>query len=90
MPAGAKEREYELALRPQEIDTLRIESTGGVTLRTQQPIEGFAIKTAEDVVCIVGHDGAIAGRSARSDGTAHGVREFAERFVGVRWYFLDQ
>jgi hypothetical protein len=50
------------------------------------PVEGFAIKTAADHVFIVGHDEAFAGQAA-SEGTAWGVLEFIERFVGVRWYF---
>jgi hypothetical protein len=52
----------------------------------QMPIEGFAIKTVADHVLIVGRDEAGDGQ-ARSDGTAWGVYEFLERFVGVRWYF---
>jgi len=50
------------------------------------PVEGFAIKTITDHVLIVGRDEDI-GPGARSDGTAWGVHEFLERFVGVRWYF---
>ncbi|NLL83560.1 MAG: DUF4838 domain-containing protein [Lentisphaerae bacterium] len=45
---------------------------------TEMPPEGFAIKTAADTVYIVG----------KGDyGLAWGVYEFAERFVGVRWYW---
>ncbi|MBI3986202.1 MAG: DUF4838 domain-containing protein [Lentisphaerae bacterium] len=43
------------------------------------PIEGFAIKTAEDQVFIVGNGG----------GQLWGVYEFLERFVGMRWYFIS-
>jgi hypothetical protein len=54
----------------------------------KMPIEGFAIKTAADHVFIVGHDGPVGeGTRAVSDGTAWGVLEFIERFVGVRWYW---
>jgi len=51
----------------------------------KMPIEGFAIKTIADHVLIVGRDEAIG--PAHSEGTAYGVREFLERFVGVRWYY---
>ncbi|MBS3763465.1 MAG: DUF4838 domain-containing protein [Planctomycetes bacterium] len=40
--------------------------------------EGFQIKTAENRVFIVGNG---------ASGTAWGVFEFLERFVGVRWYW---
>jgi hypothetical protein len=50
------------------------------------PVEGFAIKTAPEGVFIVGHD-ADVGEGVRSEGTAWGVTDFLERFVGVRWYF---
>jgi len=52
----------------------------------RMPVEGFAIKTTHNAVLIVGRDGLIAPRTA-SDGTAWGIYEFLERFVGVRWYF---
>ena len=52
----------------------------------KMPVEGFAIKTAPNAVLIVGRDGEVAPRT-RSDGTAWGVYEFIERFVGVRFYF---
>jgi len=54
---------------------------------SKMPVEGFAIKTAADCVFIVGHDGPVPGGGAFSTGTAWGVLEFAERFVGVRWYW---
>ncbi len=52
------------------------------------PVEGYAIKTAPNRVFI-------AGRTRRSkpgarydyDGNVHGVANFLERFVGVRWYW---
>ncbi len=50
------------------------------------PIEGFAIKTAADHVFIVGRDETIIATIA-SEGTAWGINEFLERFVGVRWYY---
>lgn len=49
------------------------------------PPEAFNIKTIDGQVLIVGRDGAIG--PAQSDGSALGVYEFLERFVGVRWYF---
>jgi len=52
----------------------------------EMPVEGFAIKTAENAVLIVGHDGEVAPRTP-SDGTAWGIHDFLERFVGIRWYF---
>ena len=51
------------------------------------PIEGFVIKTVPDYVLIVGHDGPVDGGRAAAEGTAWGVTEFAERLVGVRWYY---
>ena len=52
------------------------------------PIEGFAIKTAPGYVFIVGSpDFVPAEMPANAD--AWGVYEFAERFVGGRWYFPD-
>lgn len=49
------------------------------------PIEGFAIRTAPNRVYIVGRQ--MAGKP---DGTAWGVIEFLERYVGVRWYYPAQ
>jgi hypothetical protein len=43
------------------------------------PAEGFTIKTAANRVFIVG--------DVKTGGLAWGVYEFAERFVGARWYF---
>jgi len=52
------------------------------------PIEGFAIKTAPGYVFIVGNPTFIpAEMPANAD--AWGVYEFAERFLGARWYFPD-
>lgn len=54
----------------------------------KMPPEGFAIKSAPGRVFIVGHDGPVAKATrAISHGTAWGVFEFLERFVGVRWYW---
>jgi hypothetical protein len=52
----------------------------------KMPVEGFAIKTTDGAVLIVGRDGEIAPKTP-SDGTAWGIYEFLERFVDVRWYF---
>jgi hypothetical protein len=54
---------------------------------SKMPVEGFAIKTIEGGVLITGHDEPIANSNVRSEGTAWGVCEFLERFVGVRWYY---
>ena len=52
------------------------------------PIEGFEIKTSEKNIFIVGNDEAVdASANVFSDGTAAALSEFAERFVGVRWYW---
>lgn len=50
------------------------------------PIEGFAIKTAENRVFIAGND----DPATQSSGTAWGIYEFLERVVGVRWYWPAQ
>lgn len=56
----------------------------------RMPVEGFAIRTTSNRVYIVGHDKVLVPPgSARSCGTAWGVLEFLERFVGVRWYYPD-
>jgi len=56
---------------------------------SKMPVEGFAIKTAANRVFIVGNDGEVPpeGSSVISKGTAWGVAEFLERYVGVRWYW---
>ena len=54
----------------------------------KMPVEGFEIKTAADRVYIVGNDSMVdAAANIGSTGTAWGVMEFCERFVGVRWYW---
>ncbi len=53
---------------------------------TQMPVEGFAIKTEPQRVYIAGHDDS----RRHSYGTAWGIYEFLERFVGVRWYWPEQ
>ncbi|MDA1016565.1 MAG: DUF4838 domain-containing protein [Planctomycetota bacterium] len=55
----------------------------------RMPIDGFTIKTAPGFVLIVGRDEALGG-GATSSGTAWGVFEFLERYVGVRWYFPEE
>ncbi len=59
------------------------------------PKGGFAVKTAENLVAIVGYDSArIPGfatpengnAKVRINGTLHGVYDFMERFLGVRIY----
>ncbi len=44
------------------------------------PVEGFAIKTDGDKIFIVGHT------NSPVNGTAWGVYDFAERYLGVRWF----
>ncbi len=53
---------------------------------SKMPIEGFAIKTAPNAVFIVGHDdNEVDGvKDAVSSGTAWGVSEFMERYLGAR------
>lgn len=54
----------------------------------KMPIEGFTIKTTANRVFIVGNDLPIAGLAGTaSEGSAWGVNDFCERFVGVRWYW---
>ncbi|MFM8735156.1 MAG: ABC transporter permease [Pirellulales bacterium] len=48
VPAGARSQAMPLDFRPQELATLRLQSDGPLTVRTQQPVEGFAlVKEAE-------------------------------------------
>jgi len=56
---------------------------------SKMPVEGFAIKTAPGQIYIVGHDNnAVDGvPGVVSHGTAWGVSEFMERFLGARWYW---
>ncbi len=54
VPAGAERQEFEFALRPQEIDTLRFESTAPLLVRTQQPVEGFALAKQSDIELVAG------------------------------------
>lgn len=58
----------------------------------KMPVEGFAILTAKDAVFIVGHDDPeIDGlKQVKSSGTAWGVAEFIERFLGTRWYWTTE
>ncbi len=50
------------------------------------PVEGFEIKTSEEMIFIVGNDEKVSERIV-STGTAWGVIEFMERFLDVRWYW---
>lgn len=52
----------------------------------RMPVEGFAIRAEGDKVLIAGRDGEVAPHTM-SYGTAWGIYDFLERFVGVRWYF---
>jgi ABC-type transport system involved in multi-copper enzyme maturation permease subunit len=49
VPAGATLQEISLDLRPQELATLELESDAPLVVRTQQPIEGFALSKVPDV-----------------------------------------
>ncbi len=49
---------------------------------SNMPPEGFAIKTAPNRVFIVGRD-----VSRVNNGTLWGTTEFAERYIGMRWFF---
>jgi len=53
---------------------------------SKMPIEGFAIKTTQNRIYIVGHDDKEIG----SYGTAWGIYEFLEREANVRWYWTEQ
>ncbi|MCM8770016.1 MAG: hypothetical protein NC911_10200, partial [Candidatus Omnitrophica bacterium] len=52
----------------------------------KMPVEGFEIKTAEELVFVVGNDEPVA-EGIISTGPVWGVIEFMERFVDVRWYW---
>ena len=49
VPAGATLQEISLDLRPQELASLELESDAPLLVRTQQPIEGFALSKVPDV-----------------------------------------
>jgi ABC-type transport system involved in multi-copper enzyme maturation permease subunit len=49
VPAGASLQEVPLELRPQELASLELESDAPILVRTQQPIEGFALAKVPDV-----------------------------------------
>ena len=59
---------------------------------SEMPVEGFVIKTAANQVFIVGHDDSnVEGvTNVASSGTAWGVSEFMERYLGVRWYWTTE
>lgn len=58
------------------------------------PIEGFVVKTTTNRVFLVGSTKALptGGDSGKwsNEGTAWAVADFAERFVGVRWYWPSE
>ncbi|NCY02906.1 MAG: ABC transporter permease [Planctomycetia bacterium] len=49
IPAGASLHEVPLDLRPQELASLELASDAPLVIRTQQPIEGFALSKVPDV-----------------------------------------
>jgi ABC-type transport system involved in multi-copper enzyme maturation permease subunit len=49
VPAGSKTMEIPLGIRPQELDSISLEGDQPLTVRTQQPIEGFALVKVPDV-----------------------------------------
>ena len=49
VPAGASLQEIPLDLRPQELASLELASDAPLVVRTQQPIEGFALSKVPDV-----------------------------------------
>ena len=49
VPPGASFEEIAIDVRPQELDRIELETTGRLTIRTQQPIEGFALAKVADV-----------------------------------------
>ncbi len=51
-----------------------------------QPLEGFELKTTPTAIYIVGNDDS-PGVGSTADGTAWGVVDLNERFVGTRWYW---
>jgi len=54
IPAGATLEEFELNLRPQEIETLELDAAQSLIVRTQQPIEGFALAKQADIEVLPG------------------------------------
>jgi ABC-type transport system involved in multi-copper enzyme maturation permease subunit len=49
VPAGASLQEIPLELRPQELASIELQSDAPLVVRTQQPIEGFALAKVPDV-----------------------------------------
>ncbi len=49
VPPGGTVQEIPLGFRPQELATLELRSDAGLLVRTQQPIEGFALSKTPDV-----------------------------------------
>ena len=55
---------------------------------SKMPQEGFGITVKDGLVFIAGNDGPDpTAKRNLYHGTAWGISEFLERFVGVRWYF---
>ena len=89
--------ELPLVYRPEKIDGPGIvlgdcaAAAAQGLVGSRMPQEGFAIKTTKDHVFIVGNDGPEpASPTNMIHGTAFGICEFLERYVNVRWYFLDR
>jgi hypothetical protein len=49
LPPGTTDQEIALSFRPQELERIDLEASGRVTVRTQQPVEGFALEKKPDV-----------------------------------------
>jgi ABC-type transport system involved in multi-copper enzyme maturation permease subunit len=54
IPGDGRTIDIPLDLRPQELETLELVSTGPLLVRTQQPIEGFALEKAPDIDLVAG------------------------------------
>lgn len=65
--SNAVNEKIELALRPQELASLTFTSDRPIVIRTQRPIEGFALLKVPDVAL----DGKTAWRWAKDDGRAN-------------------
>ncbi len=54
VPPGAQRQEIPLDLRPQELATVELLAAAPLTVRTQQPIEGFALDKVPDIELAAG------------------------------------
>jgi len=54
VPAGAKLEPIPLDLRPQELSSIELSAPAALVVRTQQPIEGFALAKVPDVDLVAG------------------------------------